>query len=130
MINWYYQPNFCCDCGERIDLVRSWRRIFSASIFCQSCAKRLINYRRGRLLFPILLCCTSYLLGGVNWQQSKRESLPPAETAVERRLVTATGNNLPLNADNLICGAPTRSGKKCQRHVKVAGYCWQHRRKK
>jgi hypothetical protein len=28
-----------------------------------------------------------------------------------------------------ICGAPTRSGKPCQRKVKGGGYCWQHRDK-
>jgi hypothetical protein len=26
-----------------------------------------------------------------------------------------------------ICGAPTKSGKFCQRKVKDGGYCWQHR---
>lgn len=26
-----------------------------------------------------------------------------------------------------ICGAPTKSGKPCQRKVKDGGYCWQHR---
>ena len=26
-----------------------------------------------------------------------------------------------------ICGARTKSGKPCQRKVKGAGYCWQHR---
>src|SRR6185369_12587865 len=28
-----------------------------------------------------------------------------------------------------LCGAPTRSGKPCQRKVKGGGYCWQHRDK-
>lgn len=28
-----------------------------------------------------------------------------------------------------ICGAPTRSGKPCQRKVKGGGYCYQHRDK-
>jgi hypothetical protein len=26
-----------------------------------------------------------------------------------------------------ICGAPTKSGKPCQRKVKDGGYCWQHK---
>jgi hypothetical protein len=29
-----------------------------------------------------------------------------------------------------ICGAPTRSGKPCQRKVRGGGFCWQHRGKK
>jgi hypothetical protein len=33
------------------------------------------------------------------------------------------------NASIEICGAPTRSGKPCQRKVKGGGYCWQHREK-
>jgi len=28
---------------------------------------------------------------------------------------------------NGICGAPTKSGKPCQRKVKGGGYCWQHK---
>jgi hypothetical protein len=28
-----------------------------------------------------------------------------------------------------ICGAPTKSGKPCQRKVKGGGYCYQHRDK-
>jgi hypothetical protein len=28
-----------------------------------------------------------------------------------------------------VCGAPTKSGRPCQRRVKDDGYCWQHRDK-
>jgi hypothetical protein len=33
------------------------------------------------------------------------------------------------NESVTICGAPTKSGKPCQRKVKGGGYCYQHRDK-
>ena len=32
-----------------------------------------------------------------------------------------------IMANETVCGAPTRSGKPCQRKVKFGGRCWQHR---
>ncbi|HKG98652.1 MAG TPA: hypothetical protein VKA97_12595, partial [Pyrinomonadaceae bacterium] len=32
-------------------------------------------------------------------------------------------------AVEMVCGAPTKSGRPCRRKVKGGGYCWQHRDK-
>ncbi len=51
-------------------------------------------------------------LGVVNASESRAERSPSTES--------------PRLSD---CGAPTKSGRPCQRRVKDAGYCWQHRDK-
>jgi hypothetical protein len=72
-----------------------------------------------------------------------REPLYFIGTPIESRLNGGSSLNDPLStssrsieqdakAEGLvvgICGAPTRSGKPCQRKVKGGGYCWQHREK-
>lgn len=46
--------------------------------------------------------------------------------------VNATRENQPTSSTDetvRICGAPTKTGKPCQRKVKGGGYCYQHRDK-
>jgi hypothetical protein len=48
--------------------------------------------------------------------QNRSSNPPPAKTTTPPHSQTVE-----------ICGAPTRSGKPCQRRVKGGGRCWQHR---
>ncbi|HJQ22634.1 MAG TPA: hypothetical protein VKA60_01875 [Blastocatellia bacterium] len=66
---------------------------------------------------------TVYLIGtpieplaSVESSASSTQSLEPQAKNSTEEIVT-------------VCGAPTRSGKPCQRKVKGGGYCWQHRDK-
>jgi len=48
---------------------------------------------------------------------------PPATLSSTSRVTGSTDETVS------ICGAPTKSGKPCQRKVKGGGYCYQHRDK-
>lgn len=61
---------------------------------------------------------TVYLIGTPIEPLATVESRAPATQSVNSMEETMT-----------ICGAPTRSGKPCQRKVKGGGYCYQHRDK-
>ena len=62
-------------------------------------------------------------------------------TPIEPLATTAESETTPTNLSSAshvtsstdetvsICGAPTKSGKPCQRKVKGGGYCYQHRDK-
>jgi len=54
---------------------------------------------------------------GVTGSREAATSPSTSGTALARPLYTGFG----------ICGAPTKSGKSCQRRVRGGGYCWQHR---
>ena len=62
---------------------------------------------------------TVYLIGTPMEPLATAEANAPSETAAAN------------SADEIvtICGAPTKSGKPCQRKVKGGGYCYQHRDK-
>jgi hypothetical protein len=52
---------------------------------------------------------------------------PPAQNLNETPIQSVQGqrkNKTPVS----ICGAPTKSGKPCQRRVRGGGRCYQHRR--
>lgn len=51
-----------------------------------------------------------------------------ASSTNQRDQITQTKRPGTL-AEEHVCGAPTKSGKPCQRRVKGGGYCWQHRGK-
>ena len=53
-----YQPNFCAECGARIERVHwHWR---TSRCFCPNCAKR---FRRGRIIRPLAACLLLFALG-------------------------------------------------------------------
>jgi len=52
-----------------------------------------------------------------------------AVTASNGSVPSGTAAARPLYVGYGICGAPTKSGKPCQRRVRGGGYCWQHRDK-
>jgi hypothetical protein len=50
-------------------------------------------------------------------------SAPPAPASLQPHVAIVKPPGTPAD----ICGAPTKSGKPCQRKVKDGGYCWQHK---
>lgn len=138
-----YQPNFCCECGERF--LRPRRRVWAGRRFCRACAPR---FRRAGLKGALLLAAALFLPGFLLGRWS-RPAAPPL--VVERGAQTAappapapaaarpsptygpdgTAEERPTEPDEVVyvCGARTKKGTPCQRRVRGPGRCWQHRGK-
>jgi hypothetical protein len=151
-----YKPNFCAECGSRIEGVR-WR-LWTSRRFCPDCAPR---FRRAQFLLPIMAGATLFCLGLAFGRAARpapppliveRGELPEVNIApvkgVERSAGSETGTNVPTvqrteptyGPDGTaterptdpaevvsICGARTQKGTPCQRRVRGTGRCWQHR---
>ena len=146
-----YKPNFCCNCGEKIERME-WNLLTSRR-FCPSCSPELKRHD--------LLPRASVVAGGLAlmfgfgslWAGS--EAAPPAATAqpvgirtavaptanvqpvIEAQPVTAEPNQARVaepqgpaetrNSAAYFCGALTKKGTPCSRKVKVkGGRCFQH----
>lgn len=148
-----YKPNFCSDCGSRIE--RSRWRLWTSRKFCEDCAPR---FRRTQVLWPVLAGVT--LFGGGLLAGRAVVSAPPP-LIVERGELPAvkapakdeskasgagaregsapksepaygpdgTATERPTDPAEVvaICGARTQKGTPCQRRVRGTGRCWQHR---
>jgi hypothetical protein len=146
-----YRPNFCADCGARIERAR-WRW-WTSRRFCPNCEKQ---FRRGRVLRPLIACLL--LLGlGFGAGRAFRPTPPPlivasgalpTAPALPTEAVAAhtaapsaggaqaaspygpdgTANERPTDPNEIvsICGARTKKGTPCQRRVRGTGRCWQH----
>lgn len=127
---------FCSECGERLEVKR--RAGLPLRAFCARCSPR---FRTVRLISAAILVLATIAFG-VSRLTPEREpfyligtplqsSTNAANTASPDSMEPARSNAQPVTVDSAIglCGAPTRSGKPCQRKVKGGGYCWQHRDK-
>jgi hypothetical protein len=142
-----YKPNFCVECGTRIERVRwHWR---TSRRFCPVCAKR---FRRGRIVRPLVACLLIFAIG-YGAGRLRRPAPPPlliasnAPTAQAPTTVAHAAPNADPNAQApraygldgttgerptdpneiiSICGARTKKGTPCQRRVRGTGRCWQH----
>jgi hypothetical protein len=134
------QPaKFCSECGEMLKAPRA--RLIRERATCDRCAPRFRALRFLKVISLALLLIVAFALG--------RYGTPPRTvyligTPVEP-IATAEPNAVSAadpssaahdtqainSADDsvAICGAPTKSGKPCQRKVKGGGYCYQHRDK-
>ena len=56
-------------------------------------------------------------------EPSAVSAVNPSSTAHDTQTINSADDSVA------ICGAPTKSGKPCQRKVKGGGYCYQHRDK-
>lgn len=150
-----YKPNFCAECGNRIERLR-WR-IWTSRKFCQSCAPR---FRRARILFPFLGAAALFSLG-LAAGRAARPAQPPliisrndtnalapipptkagtqedgggnaAQTQTPKPEQSygpdGTLTERPTDPNEIvsICGARTKKGTPCQRRVRGTGRCWQH----
>lgn len=151
-----YQPNFCSECGSRIERVR-WRP-WTSRRFCAACAPR---FRRAQFLLPIITGTALFVIGLAAGRAARPAPPPlivergqlPEVTAVQtgggERIAgaenetnaatapkaapiygpdgTATERPTDPNETVSLCGARTQKGTPCQRRVRGTGRCWQHR---
>jgi hypothetical protein len=151
-----YKPNFCSDCGSRVERAR-WR-LWTSRRFCRECAPR---FRKAQILLPVVGGLTVFCLGLAAGRLAREPSppplmvergqlapLPPApstknegqKTSVEGGAASApkaepaygpdgTGTERPTDPNETvsICGARTQKGTPCQRRVRGTGRCWQHK---
>ena len=153
-----YKPNFCCNCGEKVERLE-WNLLTSRR-FCEACAA---ENRRHDLLPRISVAAGALALmfgagaffgartdGNVPIQtlsaspallkadpalgkhQAASRSTGPIQGAVTSEPAAATQQNAeqPAPAKVYYCGALTKKGTPCSRKVKTAGArCYQHERK-
>lgn len=151
-----YKPNFCSECGSRIERAR-WR-LWTSRRFCADCAPR---YRKAQFLWPLVAGAGLFVFG-LAMGHLARPAAPPlivergqlaavpapqtkseertAGAEIERDAVAApkaeptygpdgTSTERPTDpAETVsICGARTQKGTPCQRRVRGTGRCWQHK---
>lgn len=127
---------FCSECGEMLKVKR--RAVLPLRAFCARCSPR---FRTVRLISAAILVLAAIAFA-VSRLSPEREPLyligTPLQMSTTGGPSASTGSIEPTRSsaqvvagDSVIaiCGAPTRSGKPCQRKVKSGGYCWQHRDK-
>ncbi len=127
---------FCSECGERLKVKRPV--VLPLRAFCPRCSPR---FRTVRLVLAAALVLATIAFA-VSRFGAPREPFHFIGTPIESGLSGGSSLNEPLSTSLRsseqivranpvvgICGAPTRSGKPCQRKVKGGGYCWQHRDK-
>jgi len=134
------QPaKFCSECGETLKAARS--RFAPGRVACERCAPRYRGRRFLQIASLLLLISIAFAIG--------RYGTPPRTvyligTPIEPIATAEPGAASAANASSAahetratdaadavvtICGAPTKSGRPCQRKVKGGGYCYQHRDK-
>ena len=131
-----YQPNFCCECGNK--LIRLRWHFWTSRQFCNDCARRFRKERFVPLLIIFLaLIGAGYLLGRTRQPVSppliiERRSDSPlnnsqsgSSTASAPSALTSAVNT--IEADIYICGARTKKGTPCSRRVHGPVRCWQHK---
>jgi hypothetical protein len=104
-----YKPNFCAECGERIERLR-WR-FWTSRRFCASCARR---FRRGQILWPLMAGATVFCLG-LAAGRSGRSTPPPL--IIERGQLaalpaTAATKTTTLTTETVEAGADSQASPK------------------
>jgi len=128
-----YRPRYCAECGRRIERER-WR-FWHSRQFCDVCARHFERRRRAGLG---ALLIASLVLGFLMGRLSGRAPSPNPVLRIERlapvpqmpSTLPSVGPRSPTAgaSENITrCGAPTKSGRPCQRRVRGGGRCWQHR---
>jgi hypothetical protein len=149
-----YKPNFCSECGTRIERPR-WR-VWTSRRFCADCAPR---FRKAQILLPIFAGTILFVVG-LALGRAARPAPPPlivergqlaevtAPSASEGERAAGadkregaakdgepnygpdgTATERPTEPDEVVslCGARTQKGTPCQRRVRGTGRCWQHK---
>jgi hypothetical protein len=134
---------FCSVCGERLKTKRP--PVLPFRSFCARCSPR---FRTARLVFAVTSICAAIIFVAIRFS-ARPEPFQFIGSPVDSNAagITSALNDRASNASQSvepsrssegerltiavvgICGAPTKSGKPCQRKVKGGGYCWQHRDK-
>ena len=138
------RTRFCSACGEPIKT-----KSVSFAVLGLLCVRCAPNFRRERALtVGVFILCLSFVFAIARYTaprepfrfigtavESTAESLSsPIEPASPLRVENGSESRVerspstgPLRLSESLCGAATKSGRPCQRRVKDAGYCWQHR---
>ena len=149
-----YKPNFCADCGARIARTR-WRP-WTSRRFCAACEGRFrggrlllplaaafgllaAGFAAGRLTRPSsaplavktsapVLLAPAPLAPSAPAKANSTGGAPDAPAA-PRYGADGTAQERPTDPGEVVsvCGARTKKGTPCQRRVRGAGRCWQHR---
>jgi len=139
------RTRFCSACGEPI------RTSVPFSVFGPLCRHCRPRFRRERALVIAAIFLSLLAVFAIARYTAPREPFYFIGTPVDlnpERLRPSASTTAPLEGTNglaantkqapsfdstrlvgSICGAPTKSGRPCQRKVRIAGYCWQHREK-
>lgn len=151
-----YKPNFCCQCGEKIERI-SWSFLTSRR-FCELCETELGVYDK----IPLIVVGAGVLFGifGIGMyfrapektldlspnqlvssqsnanKNETKSNISSAAVQPENSALTktdafpatqnATVKKEPAAEAVYFCGAPTKKGTPCSRRVKGGGRCWQH----
>jgi hypothetical protein len=119
---------FCSWCGEQI---KARTLIWP---FCDSCSGRFRPLRIILVIAMVLSLLGAFLVGRSSRPQPKLYFIgTPIDLGQDSPSIKVTSpairDGRPDSLVETICGAPTKSGRPCQRKVKGGGYCWQHRNK-
>jgi hypothetical protein len=132
-------PKFCSLCGASLQAPAT--SLTASTAYCPRCAPRFRAWRVVKVASLVLLIGIAFGLGRyLSPQRTVYLIGTPIDpmAAVEPGAASATGApsmtreaRAVASSDEIvtICGAPTKSGKPCQRKVKGGGYCYQHRDK-
>lgn len=126
MRQWFYQANFCAECGNALKAKSTWRPRY----FCVTCAQQ----QRSRSLLRRIglpLTVAGALLGWVYVGQPTPPApvypAPTAVTALDATAKTQLPAPPPPEPARTFCGARTRRGTPCRRLVPIGQRCAQHR---
>ncbi len=134
---------FCSECGAALPTDHA--STFLARPTCARCAPRF-SLARLLIVVSLALCLAIGYIVGRNL--APRQPVYLLGTLIDPQASPSQSDTttLPLEANKpladsrppaasssstaaTLCGAPTKSGKPCQRKVVGGGYCWQHRDK-
>lgn len=148
-----YKPNFCCQCGEKIERV-DW--LLKSRRFCELCATDYGIYDKIPWILVIafgvfgvfgvgtymltpektLNLSQNNLIGSVqnaNKDETNRNisTVQPPEPKFVNPIAIPPAQNSkakPAQIEEAVyyCGAATKKGTPCSRRVKGGGRCWQH----
>lgn len=96
-----YQPNFCSECGSRIERTR-WH-LWTSRQFCSDCAQR---FRRAQLMTPIIAAVALFAVGLATGRAVRRA--PPPLIVERGQLATISVPSTPSTGQT---GA-TESGRE------------------
>ncbi len=99
-----YRPNFCVDCGERIER-HKWR-LWTSRRFCHLCARR---FRKAAFLIPLVAGLALFTVGyGFG---TRRQTAPPPLILQQAQLPRAAA---PVQSQQLQTAQPNLNGNSAQ----------------
>lgn len=131
---WFYQANFCAECGNRREARRWWQHRY----FCAECAAR--KGQRHYFYFALLACVIGGPLLGWTLGNIHRETtlahLTPSVSATSSSPSTVSAQDAAVQLKPppsmksevyVICGARTKRGTPCKHRVPPGQRCAQHK---